>query len=129
LSVQFAQQARSKNGSRNSARPIATRSASAYTAFTNDRSGRDLTPPVGYARIRFASNAKVNTDTSMPRLRTTGGPASQPSQTGPNQASPARTARSPSLRVGSTDVTTSPPTIRHRPATTTNAPAAPDRAA
>jgi hypothetical protein len=127
LSVQFVQQSTSKNGSRNSARPTATRAASRYTADTSARSNQRFATPVGNDRIRWASSAKVKADTSMPRLRIIGGPPCHPSQTGPNHVNPVRTASSPSLRIGSTDVATSPPMISDRPATTTRAAVAPER--
>ena len=79
--------------------------------------------------MMWASSANVNPETSIPRLRTTGGPTCHPSQTGANHATPPRTASSPSVRIGSTEVTTRPPMIKDRPATTTRAAVAPERPA
>ena len=60
---------------------------------------REATRPVGNASTRWTSSGNANPAATMPRLRTSGGPPSQPTQNGANQTTPAASARSPRRRV------------------------------
>jgi len=72
---------------------------------------------------------KMNPAASMPRVRISGGPPSQPTHTGANQSRPASKARSPIRPAWRLEVVIRPAPTSANPATTVSVAVRPERPA
>ena len=99
LSVQLLQQCSSANGSRTSARPMLSAPTTAYAGAT-----ARARPPVTTSTRCRRSTPNSGASTS-PRLRTSGGPPSQPIHSGATQTTPAAIATGPARRRSQTATT------------------------